>query len=136
MTKLGEFLRDGAARPREPGVWDCCGLPAAWAMACGHPDPMAAWRGVYDTDEAGEAYAKKYGLVALMGEGLIAAGLTVREGEPQPGDIAVLSFLGQEAGGIFTGDKWALVGDRGLVFSRFTPAHILQVWEPRPWEKR
>ena len=129
MIDLGEWLRDGLRRPRQAAVWDCCAFPAAWVMANGLPDPMAAWRGVYSTDvEAEDIVAEHGGLVGIFGAGLESAGLVAVDRESQPGDIGVITVQGEEAGAIFTGRRWAFVADRGLGFVTLTPESVARVW--------
>lgn len=128
MTDLGEYLRAAAARRREPGIWDCAAFPADWAMANGHPDPMAAWRGAYASESGAIDLIDAAGsLCALFERGMTSAGLE-RVGEPEPGDIGVLQVLGEQAGAVYTGKRWALVADRGLAFASIEPEHVLQIW--------
>lgn len=117
MADLGEYLRSLGGRKREAGVFDCVTIVADWAMANGYPDPMAHRRGAYDSEEqALDLIADAGGLVALFDEFLGAAGIVEREGDLQPGDIGVIAIRGEEAGAIFTGGRWVLVGERGLIF--------------------
>lgn len=148
---LGEYLEQGGAQRRTAGVWDCCTFPADWAMLCGHPDPMAKWRGTYDTEEnaelliaeaAGRAeFTGRGGLEALFFEGMWEAGIPEVDIGPQlapgapveglvAGDIAVLNIGGAEAGGIFTGRRWAFVPDRGLGFVSLDRDCLARVWRP------
>lgn len=132
MTALGEFLEAGAARQREPGVWDCCAFPAEWAMAAGCPDPMAEWRGAYTTELAGEHLAEQDGgLVALFDRGMAAAGIPAVDDAWRPGDIAVVELLGRQAGAVFSGRRWAFVAARGLAFASLDAECVLRVWRPR-----
>lgn len=130
MPALGEYLRAGGARDRVPGVWDCCTLPCDWLVACGTPDPMAEYRGAYATEaEAQEIIARAGSLVALFDRGMRSAGVSrVRGWKYQPGDVAVVELLGEQAGAIYTGERWALVADRGLAFVAFTRKHIKRAW--------
>lgn len=128
MADLGTFLRDGAARRREPGVWDCSGFPAAWVIACGFPDPMARWRGTYETEIDGERLAEKHGLVEMFDDGLSRIGVPVVAEPYEPGDVAVVSLLGRQAGAIYTGERWAFVGTRGLAFAKLSADCIVRAW--------
>ena len=129
MTELGAFLHAAGNRRREPGVWDCACMPADWARANGYPDPMAARRGGYSTDDEAHAFiAEAGGLVALFDDYLVRVGIFRREGPPQPGDIGALSIAGVEGGAIFTGERWALVAERGLVFTRANDDMVMAVW--------
>ena len=126
---LGEHLRSLGGMKRKPGVFDCVTLPADWLLENGYPDPMAHRRGAYDSEEAAlELISEAGGLVALFDQFLGAVGIIEREGEPQPGDIGVVTIRGEEAGAIFTGGRWALVGERGLIFITLDRASVLKVW--------
>lgn len=104
-------------------------MPAAWAIANGHPDPLAHWRGAYATEEEGLALITDAGgLVALFDCGATHAGIERRAGEPQPGDIGVLRIGEHEAGAIFTGKRWAFVTDRGIGLASVEDAAIAAVW--------
>lgn len=129
MADLGEHLHALGGRKREPGTFDCVTIVADWIIANGHPDPMAHRRGAYDSEEAALALISEAGgLVALFDQFLGEAGIMEREGEPQPGDIGVVAIRGEEAGAIFTGGRWALVGERGLIFVTLDRANVLKVW--------
>lgn len=128
MTALGEFLERNLRRHRVSGEHDCACFPANWAIECGRPDPMVKWRGAYSTEaQAEDIIADAGGLVALFSEGL--AGCDVVE-EPQAGDIGVVELLGEQAGAIFTGKRWAFVAERGLAFASLDAACLLKVWRP------
>lgn len=125
---LGDYLALNARKPRVSGQHDCATFPADWVVECGHPDPMAKWRGTY-ASEAGAEFliADAGGLTALFGEGLAAL---PNVSEFQAGDIGVISLLGEEAGSIFTGQRWAFVADRGLAFASLSLGSVLYAWRP------
>jgi hypothetical protein len=126
--KLGEFLKANLDRSWQAGVWDCASLPAAWVMECGYGDPMAAWRGLYDTEEAAQRLIRDAGgLTSLFAEGLSTVGID-KPGDPVSGDIAVLNVMTEQAGAIWTGRRWALAGLNGLVFATVNPAHVERIW--------
>lgn len=125
---LGEFLILNGRRRREAGAHDCCTFPAAWAMANGWNDPMAAWRGVYSTEsEAAEVIEAAGGLAVLFACGMTSVGIGERHEAPMPGDIGVI-LVGQEAGAIFTGKRWAFVADRGLAFGSVESEAVVGLW--------
>ena len=129
MIDLGAWLLEAGQRRREPGVWDCCTMPAQWAIDNGLPGPMAAWRGTYGTEnDAQDLIEAGGGLLALFERELAGAGLTRRQGDARPGDIGVLRILDQEAGAIFTGKRWCVVAERGLAFASVEPDAVLAVW--------
>ena len=129
MSALGEYLREQGGKRRIAGVFDCVTLPADWAIANGYPDPMAHRRGAYNSEEQAQDFiADAGGLLALFDEFLGAVGIVEREGEPMAGDVGVVSVMGHEAGGIFTGERWALVGERGITMVSPAFAHPLKSW--------
>jgi hypothetical protein len=145
---LGEYLEAAGHRRRSEGVHDCCTFPSDWAVLLGNPDPMAKWRGTYSTDQeaeeliaaaadAGEGLGRG-GLEMLFAEGMWEAGIpeidygpehTIRT-DPQAGDIGVLNLAGNEAGGIYTGKRWAFVPDRGIGFVSLDLDCIARAWRP------
>lgn len=126
---LGDFLRTSAARRRVPGEWDCCTFPAAWAIANGFADPMADWRGRYATEtQALDLIAEAGGLADLFVRGMAAANIPEATGEFQPGDIGVVQLLGEQAGAVYTGKRWALVADRGMAFASIDRQYVVRAW--------
>lgn len=133
MGDLGPFLRDSTAKRRQAGAWDCCTFPAAWAIEAGERDPMAAWRGEYDSEADAEfLIADAGGLDALFAQGMAAAGIREIDaaGPFEPGDIGVVKLLEQEAGAVFAGKRWAFVADRGLAFVSLDADCIVRAWRP------
>lgn len=130
MVDLGEWLLAQGGRKREAGVWDCVTMQAEWCVANGWPDPMEDWRGSYDSEDVGLAFVRDAGgMVALFDCAMVGAGVPRRDGDPQIGDVGVLSIQGHEAGAIFTGKRWAFVANRGLGFASVHPDCICAVWE-------
>lgn len=129
MTGLGEYLRINAARRRSPGVWDCAAFPCAWAIDNGFPDPMADWRGRYDSEETAlDMIADAGSLESLFTQGMGGAGLPLVDGEFEAGDIGVVQLFGEQAGAVYTGTRWAFVSERGLAFVTIRPEHVLRAW--------
>ena len=132
MSALGEYLREQGGKRREAGVFDCVTIVAGWFMKNHYPDPMAHRRGAYDSEEAALGLiADAGGLVALFDEFLGAVGVTEREGETEAGDVGVVSVMGHEAGAIFTGERWALVGERGITMVSPIFVQVMKVWAVR-----
>jgi hypothetical protein len=132
MTDLGEYLRGLGGKKRKAGDFDCVTIVADWLIAVGCPDPMAHRRGAYDSEEAALGLISEAGgLVALFDQFLGTAGLVEREGDPEVGDVGVVAIRGEEAGAIFTGGRWALVGERGLIFVTLPRSAVPKVWTVR-----
>lgn len=121
---LGEFL---LAASEDASPWNCSTFPADWCIALGHPDFAAKWR---DTLEPAACEAETGSLVEHWSEG-IGDALPVVSAPYQAGDIAVVERMGFRAGAIFTGDRWAVRGDKGaLAFLRLHDAAVLKTWRP------
>lgn len=129
MTDLGEYLREAARRRRLAGVWDCAAFPADWVMMNGYCDPLAAWRGRYDSEASGlDLIADAGGLVPLFAAGLASVGVRPVDGEFEPGDVGVVQVGDAQAGAVFTGKRWALVADSGMAFASIEREHIAAAW--------
>ena len=48
----------------------------------------------------------------------------------EPGDIAVVSAFGLEAGAIWTGERWAIRAGRGLHFLGTVGVRVVRAWRP------
>lgn len=130
MADLGAYLERVSGQAWESGLHDCCAFPADWAIECGRPDPMAAWRGTYATeDEALALIEEAGGLTALFAKGMAEAGIpTTRLIET--GTIAVIRIGDHEAGAVFTGKRWAFAALRGFACASIDPEHVGQAWAP------
>ena len=125
---LGEYLK--APRP----AWDfrsqdCCRWVARWIVSQGHADPMDFIGARYATRIGALRLIKRGGgLVALWSRGMAGAGMA-ETCEAKAGDVAVMSVPTEdgigEACGIWTGDRWGMLHERGLVFGVGTP---LKIW--------
>lgn len=123
---LADFLRENLG-PAEK--WNCSSFPADWCLALDHPDFAAEWRDVVDPDECEAVTREAGGLVRLWERG-IGDALPVVSEPYQPGDIAVLAALGLEAGGIWTGEQWAIRRERGLFFGAPELFVVRKAWRP------
>lgn len=129
MIDLGQYLLSLGGLRRQAGVFDCCTLPADWAVANGFADPMAYWRGAYDSEEGARSFIDDAGgLAILFDAGMGYANIDPRHGDPIAGDIGVLIIGSEEAGAIFTGQRWAIVATRGLGFASIDPDCIIRKW--------
>lgn len=125
---LGDFLQRCARQVRVPGEWDCCAMPAAWALELCGRDPMAEWRGAYRTDNQGDRLADDAGgLAVLFARGFGSIGWQPVT-ELRAGDIGVIKAGGLQAGGIFAGERWAFAANRGIGFAHVDPEHVAGVW--------
>lgn len=90
---------------------------------------MAAWRGAYSSEpQALDMIADGGGLADLFSRGMAAAGVPEAQGQPAAGDIGVIQLLGEQAGAVYTGKRWALVADRGMAFASIADRHIVRLW--------
>ena len=114
-----------------PGL-DCCKFVAKWVIVKGHVDPMVlVWRNPYrDEFSAMRRISKGGGLAQLWTDGMEHVGVPTVE-TPQPGDVGVLlaptDCGGDEAMGIYTGERWMTLGERGINAIAALP---VKVWRP------
>lgn len=125
---LGEFLRAASGKH---GAWNCSTDAADWCVALGWPDFAASWRGIVEPLEC--ASAAQDGLVKLWDLG-IGDSLPLATAPYQAGDIAVVRRLFLQTGAIFTGQRWALRGERDMAFLTLPDTAILKAW--RPWARQ
>lgn len=129
MIDLGAWLLANGSRRHEHGAWDCCSFPAQWAIDNGLPDPMAHWRGAYSDSDGARALIRDAGsLTQLFRCGMEAAGISERRGDVRQGDIGVIRIGDEEAGAIFTGKRWALLANRGIVATSIEPELVAAAW--------
>lgn len=90
---------------------------------------MAEWRGRYATEtQALDLIAEAGGLADLFVRGMAAANIPEATGDFQSGDIGVVQLLGEQAGAVYTGKRWALVADRGMAFASIDRQYIVRAW--------
>jgi len=135
---LGEYLKWSLRQPwgwgAQPGL-DCCKFAARWCVERGHPDPMDFLKPLYDSERAALLTIERGGgLLKLWQRGMTEAGVPEAD-DARAGDIGLLA-LPQEAGpnqacGIFTGDRWAVLAMAGMLFlgTQDVP-DVLAVWRP------
>jgi len=128
--RIGEYL----SQDRPAWDWvtlDCCRWVDSWVVLQGHASPMAGIGVEYDSERSAlRRIAEGGGLAALWSAGMSAVGIEPAElGQLRPGDVAVIqratSCGTNEAAAIWTGERWATLGLRGLDFG---PAETLAVW--------
>jgi len=129
---LADYLRRAAQEPLQWSVADCCTFGADWFVARGHPDPMAAWRGRYDSMAGALRFiVNGGGLAALCAEGFRSIGLEPHAMPLAAGDVGVVLRETEdgthEVVGIYGGERWVTRGLRGLEAG---PADHVKVWRP------
>lgn len=128
---LGEHLERAAAEPWVWGASDCSTFPADWILSQTGADPMAAWRGAYDSESgANDLIAVAGGLAVLFGEGIDP--IWQRVDEPSPGAVGVVALPGDDGepldvGAIHTGKRWAIRSPRGLAMIT-EPLAVRAIW--------
>lgn len=128
MIELGPWLLEQGTTRRKFSAFDCCTLPADWAVANGWSDPMQDYRGAYQTHEEAEAVvAEAGGLLALFEAGFARIGMP-RGASAHLGNIGLIMFGDLATGAICTGEKWAFVGNRGLGFCAVPRDNIKAIW--------
>lgn len=128
---LHSYLIRTTSEPWEWGVYDCCSFVADWVVECGHPDPMARWRGKYDSEQGARDFIERSGglcMIYLLG----MSGIGLPEPDsPQLGDVGVVRVMGEhgpeEVGAIFGGKRWHLRSPNGLSCARVEPCMIWRV---------
>lgn len=127
---LGDYLK----APRPAWDWsthDCCRWVARWVVINGHPDPMDHIGYRYSTRTGALRVIRRGGgLVALWSKGMAGSGLAAVTA-PHSGAVAVLAVPTDddhgEACGIWTGERWCMLHERGLVFGVGAPVRIWNV---------
>jgi hypothetical protein len=108
-TTLCGFLDAYRRKPWEPAVVNCLMFPAAWAIWLGHRDPVARWRGTFETeDEFKSIIDAAGGCVPLVSEAAAIIGAK-RVQHPTCGDVAVVGShtnIHRQFGAIYDGERW------------------------------
>ena len=124
---LGEYLRAAASLRHEWGVNDCCTFPAGWIACQTGGNPMAAASYASEA-EANAMVAGAGGMVALWSTWL--AGHAERC-PIEAGAIGVVSFPFGELGGIYSGERWVFLGERGIHALPVPDDRVLATWRAR-----
>lgn len=135
MTRAADlqtFLMEAVSTPFQYGLHDCCTFATDWCVYAGHDDPMAAWRGQYDSEEGADALiAECGGLLPMWELGMIEAQLPEAD-EPRLGDVAVLRVMTDkgpgEVGAIYGGKRWHMLSPNGMFSASMEREHILRIW--------
>lgn len=127
--RLAEYLAQAARTPFAWGRHDCLLWLADWAVANGHPDGGARWRGHYRTALGCQRLLRRHGgLVEVARISAEACGLpAIAPGDMRPGDVGVgvvaVTEWGEHATGLIrTGLGWAVLGGpAGILVGQATP---------------
>lgn len=117
---LISFLADLARRPFRWGETDCALVLADWwQLNHGGPDPAAALRGSYASEDECTAVLVRNGHLPRVVRLLARSVGARRTANPQPGDFAVVRYEGRWWGAIMgPSGRWAIKCHDGLALSR------------------
>jgi hypothetical protein len=87
---LNEFIADHLTRQWQPGKIDCLLALADWCIWCGYPDPVAEFRGIYDSEDGFRAIIERAGGVIPLVQGRADSLGLARIDRPEPGAIAII----------------------------------------------
>lgn len=92
MIYLADYLEISRAKQWQWGRLDCCMFAGDWIAACTDKDPMAPYRGIYDTPlQARRLIRQRGGLVKMVDAEMTRCGFE-RTTAPEHGDIAVVNM--------------------------------------------
>jgi len=90
MMFLSDYLDAAMARPWAWGSMDCCHFAGDWIRAATGRDPLAPYRGRYDSAAgAARLVARRGGLLTMVDVEMARCGFE-RTSTPEHGDIAIL----------------------------------------------
>lgn len=119
-----------AARPWAWGHVDCSMTLADWVVENGHPDPVAAWRGAYASEDEWRAIVDaRGGLFPLVSDLCARAGLSP-VAAPAYGAIAVIGsshIADRQWAAIHDGAAWQVRLESGFVAMTARPLGIWSV---------
>lgn len=119
MDALTEFLRAAAARTFILGEWDCGLWLADWyVFRTGKPDPAALIRGApcYRNEDLVHM-VRRFARLSKIPRTLT----------PKRGDVGLIRLSDGAHGGIFTGSRWAVLGEGGGV-AGVRYARVIAAW--------
>lgn len=132
MAVLGAFLDRMAVAGWQWGERDCLSWLGLWSREITGIDGAAEWRGRYKTAiGCARVCRKSGGLMACIERGAKAAGMVAVD-DVRAGDVGLVRAMTtrgvQEVGGIFTGERWAVLTAGGVITAR---TEALAVWGVR-----
>lgn len=119
---LGAYLKAATATRWKAGEHDCSAWPARWA---GVPLPA------YETDEEADVIVAEAGGLVALWERTIGDRLPPVE-VAEAGDVGIIEAGERLVGAIFTGDRWAFLTPRRVMFAPCVPVAAWRVECPRP----
>jgi hypothetical protein len=116
--ELGEYIKAAMQRPFEWGVHDC-------GSFCGR------WLGVeipayVNAEQAADLIQSHGGLAGLYDAAIGDAAQLIDD--PVAGAVGVIKVGDIEVGGIYSGERWIVFGERGMRAFPHCPAHIEAMW--------
>jgi hypothetical protein len=115
---VGDYIKAAMQRPFEWGVHDC-------GTFCGQ------WLGVeipayVNAEQAADLIQSHGGLANLYGAAIGDAAQLINE--PIAGAVGIIKVGDIEVGGIYSGERWVVFGERGMRAFPHSPAHIESMW--------
>ncbi|WP_298958361.1 hypothetical protein [uncultured Roseibium sp.] len=124
MTALDDYFAQAA--PCDYVRNDCCAFPGGWVWAQTGIDPVAEWRGRYQSESEALAFVEDCGGVPqIMDKGLKRAGMK-RTRAPREGDVGCVAIDGVAVGAIMKSGLWWVLGPQGKFPVR--SARLLRAW--------
>ncbi|MDP2358022.1 MAG: hypothetical protein Q8M31_18425 [Beijerinckiaceae bacterium] len=129
--KLADHFTTAGVKPFEYGKADCCTFACDWVLAVRGVDPMASWRGQYDS-EAGafRRIADRGGMIDCVSDEMRAAGLAETD-DPIPGDVGLVRYEKAIMLAIRASFGWACKMERGFLIAPLECVKAWRVIEPR-----
>ena len=132
MAVLGAFLDDMAAAGWQWGERDCLLWLGLWSREVTGIDGGADWRGRYRTAlGCARVCNRSGGVEACIEKGALVAGMAPVS-DLRAGDVGLVNAVTDKGvrlvGGIFTGERWAVMTNAGVLTAR---ASAVSAWGVR-----
>jgi len=125
--RLAALIEERRFAPFVWGVHDCAMFAADAVERQTGVDPLAQWRGTYNSEETGDAILGGVSLTMFMDSALLAVGATrVEASMSQRGDFVILDVGNMPTCGVCLGGSVAAPGADRLHF--LPPRMIRQAW--------
>jgi hypothetical protein len=116
--ELGEYIKAAMQKPFEWGVHDCGSFCGEW---------MGITIPAYKTGDQADDLIKKHGGLAELYDFAIGEAAQLID-EPIAGSVGVIKVGGIEVGGIYSGERWIIFGDKGMRAIPHSPLHVEAMW--------